>query len=31
MDAIDHCAEVLTGRRDFFHTPAHTADTSYKG
>ena len=31
MDAIDHCAEVLTGRRDFFHLTPHTADTSYKG
>ncbi len=31
MDAIDHCAEVLTGSRDFFHGKAHKADTSYKG
>ena len=31
MDANDHCAELPTGRRDFFHSPAHTADTSFKG
>ncbi len=30
MDAIDHCAEVLTGRRDFFHLKPHTADTSFR-
>jgi hypothetical protein len=28
-DAIDRLAEAITGRRDIFHAPAHTADTSF--
>jgi hypothetical protein len=31
MDGIDSFAEIVTGRRDYFHLPAHSADTSYKG
>jgi len=30
-EAIDGLAEALTGRRDYFHLPAHAANTSYKG
>lgn len=30
-EAIDGLAEAVTGRRDYFHLPAHTADASFKG